>query len=156
METTAGILLAMLTRSNLNGSLGMLNYESAQSFEGLVISHEAAGMAQRLGRGIDDSMPSLGQDVIREVGHYGSFLETEHTLQWFRREFYFPGILDWHTEDTWRNLGAKDMLQRARERVAELEAKYQKPVLPAEVAQELDDIMQRAAAGHGQSILPMP
>ena len=154
MESTAGILLALLSRSNLHGGLGMLNFESAQSLEGLVISHEAAGMAHRLGRGIDDSMTSLGLDIIREVGHSGNFLETEHTLEWFRKEFYFPGIIDRRPADAWLADGAKDMLQRARERVDELLARYEPSPLPAGIEQEINAIMLRAATRHGMNRLP--
>ena len=154
MEATAGILLAMLSRSNLNGSMGMINFESAQSFEGLVISHEVVGMAQRLAKGIDDSMPSLGLEIIRKVGHNGNFLETDHTLYWFKKELYFPDIIDRHTEDAWRKLGAKDMLQRARERVEELESMYTQSTLPDGIVQEIDSIMQNASAKYGMQKLP--
>ena len=68
METTCGIILAALCRSNLNGSLGMIDFESGQSFEGLVISNEAAGMARRLLKGINDEMDNLGSDLIMEMG----------------------------------------------------------------------------------------
>ena len=154
MDTTAGIMMAALSRSNLNGSLGMIDFESAQSAEALVISHEAAGMALRLVSGIDDSMESLGLDVIREVGHSGNFLETEHTLRWFRKEFHFPDIIDRKTEEAWLLSDSKDMLRRARDRVGELEAAYEPHALEADVEAEIDGIMIRAAAKHGMERLP--
>jgi trimethylamine--corrinoid protein Co-methyltransferase len=154
METTQGIMMAALSRSNLNGSLGMLNFESAQSFEGLVISHEAAGMVRRLVRGIDDGMDNLGSDIIRQVGFRGDFLSTEHTLRWFKKEFYYPDIIDRRGEEAWKEAGSKSMLDRAREKVKDLVDSYEPHSLPEGVGEELDVIMQRAAAAHGMERLP--
>ena len=154
METTQGIMMAALSRSNLNGSLGMLNFESAQSFEGLVISHDAAGMVRRLVRGIDDRMDSLGVDIIREVGFDGRFLATAHTHEWFRKEFYFPGVVDRRTERAWSKAGCKRMVDRARENVAELVEKHEPHALPEGLGEELDAIMQCAAANYGLERLP--
>jgi trimethylamine--corrinoid protein Co-methyltransferase len=154
LEATQGIMMAALNRSNLNGSLGMLNFMSAQSFEGLVISHEAAAMARRLVRGIDDSMASLGLDIIRQVGFEGNFLETKHTLQWFRKEFSFPDLVDRQTEEAWKRSGSRSMLDRAREKVDRLVASYEQPVLPDGLDDELDTIMLSAAGKYGVARLP--
>jgi trimethylamine--corrinoid protein Co-methyltransferase len=154
LEVTQGIMMAALSRSNLNGSLGMLNFMSAQSFEGLVISHEAAGMARRLVQGIDDSMASLGLEIIRQVGFTGNFLETKHTLEWFRKEFTFPDLVDRQTEEAWKQSGSKSMLQRAREKVDRLVASYEQPALPAGLGEELDAIMLSAAGKYGMADLP--
>ena len=154
METTCGILLAALGRSNLNGSLGMINFESGQSYEGLVVSHEAVGMARRLLEGINTEMDNLGSDLIRQVGHDGSFLETEHTMEWFRKEFYFPGIIDRCTENTWRKRGARGMVQRATERVDELVAAYTRPEHPEAGVRAVEDIMSNACSQYGLRQLP--
>lgn len=154
METTQGIMMAALTRSNLNGSLGMLNFESAQSFEGLVISNEAAGIARRLVCGIDDSMENLGSDIIRSVGFSGDFLATAHTRNWFRKEFHFTDLLDHQVEQSWINSGAKRMLERAHEKVEKLAASYQPHSLPEGVNDELDAIMSGAISKYGMEKLP--
>jgi trimethylamine--corrinoid protein Co-methyltransferase len=154
IESTAGTLLAALCRVNLVCGMGMMDSMAAHSCESLVISHDAVGMAHRLLDGINDEMESLGLDIIREVGHAGNFLETEHTLRWFKKESYFPALIDRQAEASWAASGAKDMLQRARERVEELVASYTAPVLPADVEQEIDDIMGRYAAKYGMKELP--
>ena len=154
MESTAGILLAALCRVNLASGMGMLASMTGHSCESLVISHEAVGMARRLAEGINDEMESLGLKVIREVGHEGDFLKTEHTSQWFRKESYFPMLIDRKSEDNWRALGAKDMLQRAREKVEELVANYKQPELAGDVAEEIDAIMGKYAAKYGMEELP--
>ena len=154
MESTAGVLLAALCRVNLATGMGMLDSMNAHSCESLVISHEAVGMARRLLEGINDEMESLGLEIIREVGHEGNFTKTEHTRHWFRKESYFPAIIERRTERGWRADGAKDMLQRARERVEELVGSYTPPALPADVEQEIDAIMLRYAAKYGMEKLP--
>lgn len=154
IEATAGILLAALCRVNLSGGMGMLNFQSSHSCESLVISHDVVGMARRLLEGINDEMESLGLDVIREVGHKSGFLETEHTLKWFKKESYFPRLIDRQAEGSWRALGAKDMLQRARERVEELVAGYRQPELPGDIEAAIAAVMGRYAAKYGMAELP--
>jgi trimethylamine--corrinoid protein Co-methyltransferase len=154
METTFGNMMATLSQTNLNGSLGMLNFESAQSFEGLVISHEAASIARRLARGIDDSMPNLGADLIRSVGFSGDFLSTKHTLQWYKKEFYYPDLYDRQTEAAWQETGSQSMLDRARQKVDRLVGQYKPPQRSPELVLELEEIMCRAAAKYGMNKLP--
>ncbi len=154
IESTAGILLAALCRVNLASGMGMLASMTGHSCESLVISHEAVGMARRLLEGINDKMDSFGLELIRQVGHEGNFLETEHTAQWFKKESYFSMLMDRQSEGSWRALGAKDMLARAREKVEELVASYKQPELPQDVAEEIDAIMGQYAAKYGMEELP--
>ena len=154
METTCGIILSALCRSNLNGSLGMIDFESGQSYEGLIISNEAVGIAKRLVKGINVEMNNLGSDAIRQVGHSGNFMELDHTLQWFRKELSFPGIVDRKLYDNWKADGSKDMVQRARERVQELVSQYKQPEKSQEAISEIENIMSRACSKYGLETLP--
>ena len=154
IESTAGILLAALSRVNLSCGVGMINSLSSHSCESMIISHEVVGMARRLLDGINVQMDNFGLDVVRQVGHKGNFVETEHTLAWYKQESYFPKLIDRHSEGDWRALGSKDMLQRARDRIEELVAAYQKPELPDDIEKEINAIMGRYASKYGMAKLP--
>jgi len=154
METTFGNMMATLTRTNLNGSLGMLNFESAQSFEGVVVSHEAASITRRLARGIDDSMENLGSEIIRQVGFGGDFLSTDHTLSWYKKEFFYPDLYDRQNETAWYESGSKSMLDRVREKVERVVEKYQPPQRSEILIRELEAIMGNAAKKYGMKKLP--
>ncbi|MGC8873824.1 MAG: trimethylamine methyltransferase family protein, partial [Chloroflexia bacterium] len=117
IESALGLVLANLARVNLVAGPGHMNFEISQSCEDLVIDHEILGIARRLRRGIDDSEPSLGLEVIRQVGHAGNFLAIPHTRRSYRREQFMPRLFSRESLESWQQAGAKDIYQRAREYV---------------------------------------
>lgn len=154
IESTTGILLAALERVNLVFGAGMVNFESMQSVEDVVIDHDVIGMARRLVRGINVAEESLGLSVIREVGFAGDFLSHEHTLKWFRKEQFMPRVMSRETLGAWKERGRKDVYQRARERAAMLEQQYRPHDLPTGLDRALKEIMSRAAKKYGMDRLP--
>jgi len=154
IDSTAGILLAALARVNLIFGAGMLNFESAQSLEDVIIDHDVIGMARRLVRGVEIREETLGLEVIREVGFGGKFLSHPHTREWFAKEQFMPRLMSRETLSTWEQRGSKDVYQRAKERAIQLESQYQPHELPAGVQEALDEIMLRAASKYGMDALP--
>jgi trimethylamine--corrinoid protein Co-methyltransferase len=154
-ESGIGNILAALAGVNMVSGAGMLDFESCFSLEKLVIDNELIGMARRLVRGIDTSEDPLASAIIRQVGHAGNFLATEHTRRWFKRELFIPSpVIDRDYRQAWETKGAKDIVQRAHERVEQLVAAYQPKLLPKEVEAELMAITLRAAQGRGMEKLP--
>jgi trimethylamine--corrinoid protein Co-methyltransferase len=153
IESALGLALANLARVNLVAGAGQMLFESAQSCESLVVSHEAVGIARRLRRGINDSEPSLGLEMIRKVGHAGNFLATDHTRKWFRREQFIPRLLSRESLEAWQERGSKDMYERAREYVLELEEAYE-PAVPESTIEAVTEVMSAAASKYGVDRLP--
>jgi len=92
---------------------------------------------------------------MRQVGHAGNSLATEHTRHWFRRELSVPSpVIDRDYRQVREKRGARDMVQRAHERVGQLVVAYQPKPLPKEVEQELKAITLRAAQERGMEQLP--
>ena len=52
-------------------------------------------------RGMEVSDEALGLEVIREVGPGGQLHAQPHTVQHFRKELWFPQLLDRHYWSTW-------------------------------------------------------
>jgi trimethylamine:corrinoid methyltransferase-like protein len=52
-------------------------------------------------RGIAVSDDRIAVDVIEAVGHDGSFLAEAHTVQNFRKELWFPKLLDRQYWSNW-------------------------------------------------------
>jgi len=106
-------------------------------------------------RGIDTSEDPLATTIMRQVGHAGNFLATKHTRRWFKRELFIPSpVIDRDYRQAWETKGAKDIAQRAHERVEQLVAAYQPKPLPKEVEKELVAITLRAAKERGLAELP--
>lgn len=155
LESGIGNILAALAGVNMVSGAGMMDFESCFSLEKLVIDNELIGMARRLARGVDASEDPLATGIMRQVGHAGNFLATEHTRQWFRRELFIPTpVIDRDDRQVWETKGAKDILERAHERVEELVAAYEPKPLPKEVEAELTAITLQAAKERGMERLP--
>jgi trimethylamine--corrinoid protein Co-methyltransferase len=154
-ESGIGNVLAALAGVNMVSGAGMMEFESCFSLEKLVIDNELIGMARRLVRGMDTSEDPLATTIMRQVGHAGNFLATEHTRQWFRRELFIPSpVIDRDYRQVWQAKGARDIVQRAHEQVETLIAEYKPLEVPVEVRRELKTVVTRAAKEHGMDELP--
>lgn len=155
LEAAGGILLALLSGVNMVSSPGMLNFESAQSLEKVVIDADIIGMGRRLVAGIEAREEPIALTLMREMGHRAEYLADPHTHRWFRQELSFPSeVIDRSTLEEWEAAGATSAFERARQRVEGLVRGYQAVPLPETVRQELGGIALRAARPHGLSALP--
>ncbi|MEX2704911.1 MAG: trimethylamine methyltransferase family protein [Candidatus Freyrarchaeum guaymaensis] len=143
-ESALGITLGALAGINVISGPGILDFESCQSLEKLVIDNELCGMALRLMRGIHISRESLAEELIGEVGPGGNFLNKRHTLKWFRKEQLLPSIvIDRMTTSLWQERGSKTAYQRAREEVERILSTHEPEALPPDVERELDRMAEK-------------
>lgn len=154
LETAMGATLAVLAGINVVSGAGMLNFESTQSLEKLVIDNDICGQALRLSRGIALREKPLALHLFEELGPDFNFLVLSHTRKWYRQEHYFSSVLDRDVYDTWTALGRLDIFQRAGKEVARRLSLYRKPELKSEIASELKKIMVSYAASCGLDELP--
>lgn len=140
LESGMGAIMAVLGGVNVISGAGMLDFESCQSYEKLVLDHEIAGMALRLGRGIEIYPKPFAREFF-EPGFDGNFLASAHTFELFEKEFYFPtAVIDRNTTQQWENTGRKNAAERAHDRVLEL-LRNEPRLLDREKRRELHDIM---------------
>jgi trimethylamine--corrinoid protein Co-methyltransferase len=136
-------MMAALSGVNMVSGPGMLDFESCQSLENLVLANEVCAMALRAVRGIERREGPLAKEIIDEGIAAEQFLNLDHTRKWFRKEYYFPGaVIDRAVGDVWETSGKKTALQRARDEVERLLAKDGAPPLEAGVQKSLDDLMR--------------
>jgi trimethylamine--corrinoid protein Co-methyltransferase len=155
LESATGILLAALAGVSMVSSAGMLEFESCQSFEKLVIDNEICGMARRLLSGIDTSDVEAAA-VIREVGPAGHFLAHKHTLKWFQSEQRQPSaVIDRMARTRWEEGGKTSALEKAAVQVSDLLSNDATPVVSAEVEKELESVILAEAKAVGlERLLP--
>jgi len=155
LETGMGAMLAALAGVNVVSGMGMLDFESLQSLEKLVIDHEIAGMALRLIRGVEYKFDIPTGDLFREFESAGSFLSMAHTLKHFRKEFFFPGpTIDRSPSSEWLETGRKTSLDHAREQVEKILKKGKKYSPSDDVKKRLHEIMVENAKLFGMNKLP--
>jgi len=154
LETAMGAVLAALAGVNVVSGAGMMNFESCQSLEKLVIDDEICGMAYRLLRGVAHREDPMAVHLYDAVASNTNFLAHPHTRKWYREEHSFPGLADRDTYDAWAANGKKTMADRAAERVRTLLKTHQPEILTDDLLRSLREIMARAARGQGLSSLP--
>jgi trimethylamine--corrinoid protein Co-methyltransferase len=154
LETGIGAILAALSGINVISGPGMLDFESCQSLEKLVIDNEICGMALRLVKGIE-LREGMSNDLYGDIYDGDHFLTSEHTIRWLREEFYFPSeVFDRANYQTWLATDGRSIGERARQKAQQILRQEPPPPLDEPVVNELAQIMLKDATKYGMEKLP--
>ncbi len=155
-ESSAGAVFAALSGVNNISGPGMMEFESCQSLEKLVLDHEVCGYAQRVVEGIaPHDEPTFAFDVIQEGLKAGHFMSLPHTLTWFKQEGYYPAkVVSREVMEKWEQRGKPDAFQAARARVKTLLADGIPNLLDDDRRRALREIIESDARTHGVDSLP--
>ena len=155
LESAGSTLVAAMAGANMVTGAGMIDFESCQSLEKLVIDAEIIGMAKRLIAGVEIRDKPIALDLMRKMGHRGEYLGQLHTLKWFREEQYIPSeIIDRGSLEAWKKKGRKTTWERARDRVEALLDTYESPPIADDLRDELRSLTLKAAQTFGMDELP--
>ena len=151
-----GALSAALAGANVISGPGMLDFESCQSLEKLVLDNEICGMALRMVRGIEARGDRLGGDLYGDIYDGKHFLTSKETLRWFREEMYLAGaVIDRDTYDIWTSQGKKSAWDRACEEVERIMKSHFVEPLPDDSLKALRSIMKDDAKRMGIDLPPL-
>jgi trimethylamine--corrinoid protein Co-methyltransferase len=114
----------------------------------LVMSDEVIGMAKRILEGVKVTPETLAVHVIEEVGPGGHYLTRDHTRTHFKRETWFPTLIDRQMRRPWESSGERTMAQRVRSKVKEILARHEPMPIPAEVEARLQELVSQAEERH--------
>jgi trimethylamine--corrinoid protein Co-methyltransferase len=156
MESGVTATIGALAGINMISGAGMLDFLACQSPEKLVVDAEAIAMAQRLLDGMHVHTETLATAMFEGINFKADFLKQKITRKLFPKEQYLPSaVIDRGSIRAWEAGGRTDAFQRARARVAELLAAYERPPLPAEQERELRTMVERLAREAGMDALPI-
>ncbi|HVN32180.1 MAG TPA: trimethylamine methyltransferase family protein [Thermoanaerobaculaceae bacterium] len=149
MESGVGAVLAALAGINVVSGPGMLDFESCQSLEKLVLDNEVCGMALRLVRGISHASAADAVELLRQVVETGSLLGHRHTRANFRSELLVSGpVIDRASHGDWEKAGSRDSRAAAAEEVRRILARGN----PAPVADELGRTLSSLIRAEGKRL----
>jgi len=155
LETGIGAILAALAGINNISGPGMLDFESCQSLEKLVLDNEICGMTLRMIQGIQPKEDFPAIPLFQELLAEKHLLISKHTRRYLREEHYFPGpVIDRANRSRWQEEGAVPLFERAHNDVEKLLKSYTPSSLSEEVQKELTDLMEKEARLNGQDSLP--
>ncbi len=155
LETGMGAVVAVLSGINSISGPGMLDFENCQSVEKLVVDHEIAGLALRLGRGVTPRDDFPIRPRIEELLKEGHLLISDHSLQNLAAEHHFPRmVIERANQSRWLEEGGRTLAEKARSVADGLESSWRPPGLSAAAEDGLVERMTAAAAAHGMDHLP--
>ncbi len=144
IEGAISLLFAGLSGADLVHDVGYIESALTGALQMTTMSNEIIGFVKRILRGIEVTPETLATEVIREVGPGGHYLATDHTLNHFKSEFWFPTLMDRTRWEEWLASGSLTMGDRVQQHLADiLEAHEPAPLAPA-VQKQIDDILAKA------------
>lgn len=155
LETAMGATLAALSGINNISGPGMLDFESCQSLEKLVLDNEICGMTLRLVQGIEPREDFPARPIFEELLRDQHLLISAHTRRHLKKEHYFPGrVIDRANLSRWREEGSLTLGQRAHQEVDRLVGAWSPSRLADERKKELCSLMEKEARRWGMVKLP--
>jgi trimethylamine--corrinoid protein Co-methyltransferase len=153
-ETALGAVIAALAGVNVVSGPGMLDFESTQSLEKLVIDDGICAMAYRLIEGIAQRDEPIALGVFEGFAPGMSFLTHPHTRRWYRTEHIPPGLVDRDPYEAWVAAGRTSIVDKAHAEVARRLKAYAAPPLAAAVRKDLDAVMTAYGRSSGVEVKP--
>jgi len=146
LETGMGAMLAAAAGINVVSGAGMMDFESCQSWEKLVVDNDICGMALHLCQGIAPLTDSLGYDLIKQYGVTGDFLKSPETRKFYRSQQYFPSAVIERSAGGMES--GQTAYQRAHSRVQQLLTSAP-DLLSGESLDKIQSLMSAEAAKFG-------
>jgi trimethylamine--corrinoid protein Co-methyltransferase len=154
-ETSMGAVLAGLSGINSVSGPGMLDFESCQSLEKLILDDEICAMVARLRRGIEPRDDFPARPLFEELLRDGHLLIADHTRRHMKEQIHLPGpIIERASLGRWREEGETSLGTRATREVERLIAAWTPSSIPDETKQALRERMGAAASEAGLDALP--
>ena len=110
----------------------------------LLMQHEIIAYIERMMQGIEITDEKLGIDAIPGGQQQGSFLAEEITVKNFRRELWFPQLLDRQFFDTWIGQGRQDMMARCIAKKDEILSRHAPVPMDDDTVRDVDRLVADA------------
>lgn len=144
-EAAMSILIAAESGANLVHDCGYTGFGSAGSLFQLVMADEVIGMVRRIIRGIEVNDETLALDDIDRAGPAGEFVTSEHTFKNFKKETWFPTLMNRMRYSEWKSRAKESSMgDRIKEKARRILAEAKAPSLPDDINKKIDKIIQKA------------
>ena len=115
-KTLLGLLHSL---GGVNLIWGIGNLESTLSLcpEQAIMDNEIAAGILRVSKKIETDQERMALSVIKEMGQKGGYLQSEHTLRYFKDELRVTDLLSRERWAVWETAGRKESIEVAKDRV---------------------------------------
>jgi len=141
-----GLTLAMgaAAGADIFGHMGICGADQASSLDMLILQSEVISFVESINREIKFDEDTFAFNVINETSEENNFLNKQHTVDHYRKELWFPTLLDRDFYDSWKEKGALSMERRCSERREEILKSHVPEPLDDDISRDLDKISKEA------------
>ncbi len=143
-EGSLSVFFSALTGGDLCHDVGYTESGMTGSVFQLAAMDEAIGYARRITRGIEVNKDTLAVDVINRVGPNGHYLKDEHTMRYYKSEYWLPNLVDRTSYEDWVLMGGKSFKERTVARVQKILAEHEPVPLKPETEKLIDKVLEEA------------
>jgi len=143
VDDSLSTFASVMSSADMMNGAGLLNGSKILSYPHMVMESEIYGIVKKIAAGIVVDDDTLALDVIKSVGHNGTYLAERHTRD-HMKDIWRPTVWDRTPHDTWLREGKKGALEKATEIADDILENYQPEPLPEDVVRELRAIVDRA------------
>lgn len=142
-ESALTLMASAYSGAGLIHDVGYMDNGTTGALDQLIICHEMISWIKQCMNGIIINDETLALDVIDcVVKEDRNFIETEHTFQHFKEDYY-PELTDRDIYAAWRREGSLTLRDRACEKVEQILAEKRESLIPQSVSSALNDILTR-------------
>jgi len=144
IEKSFNVIIPALAGANVISGAGMLDSNNSISLIQLIIDHDILSRMLKMMGGIEVNEETLAFSVIKDVGIGGHFLEHEHTLKYFKNEYYRSDICNRECRYIWEKNPIQSLIDAAQQKKNQILKSHEPAYLPEETIRELEKIVERA------------
>lgn len=151
LESGMTLLAGAAAGADIFGHMGICGADQGASLDILMLQNEIISFAESVLRPINLSDEAIGLAEIEDAGPGGTFIDREHTVEHFRKELWFPQLLDRQFFQAWRESGAADMATRCAQRKDDIQKNHTATPVSADLDRALTQIVKTAQRELGNS-----
>jgi trimethylamine--corrinoid protein Co-methyltransferase len=144
LETGITLALGAAAGADIFAHMGISGVDQAASLDILVMQNEIISYVESTMREIDFSDEAFGLELIEGIGPGGTFIDQIHTAEHFRKELWFPKLLDRDYYQAWLDGGAKSMAEKCKEEKERILSTNEPEPISSDLADRLDEIVASA------------
>lgn len=143
-EKMMSVLAAVSGGNDLIVNSGMFGTGMTVTNEQLILDNEMNRFAKRMKQGINVNSETVATNVIMEVGHRGSFIDQDHTVDYLRSgEHIEPTVIAGMNYGNWRDAGSPDCTTLASAKVAELLKEAGEQLSDGKILKRIEEILEK-------------
>ncbi len=150
MESAMTLVAASAGAIDFVSGPGMLNFESCQCLEKLVLDNDICGMVRRFKQGMEQRGKTLGIDAIAEGLKDSNYLTTDMTLELYKKEAHYPSnLIDRKAYKDEGKVNDRRLIEEAAAQVEKRLSEYTQPAIPDTNLRDMESIMAEALEPYG-------